>query len=168
MDEFLSSLEAIASEGLSFEVALCGQSFQSQSERFLGAVKRLGSRVIHLGFADEPLYHELLAKADITVSTAFHEFFGISIVEAITCRVFPIVPARLSYPELIPERFHSRCLYSSRQSLLGLLRSAITDREGRVRVAEELSDCMKVYNWSQVAPTYDRAFDEVVNEIPEV
>jgi glycosyltransferase involved in cell wall biosynthesis len=163
MDEFLSVLETIASEGLSFKVALCGQSFQNQSESFLDAIKRLGSRIIHLGFADEPLYHELLAKADITVSTAFHEFFGISIVEAVTCRVFPIVPARLSYPEIIPDRFHSRCLYSSRQSLLGLLRSAITDREGRVTLAEALSDCMKVYDWRQVAPAYDRVFDEVVN-----
>jgi hypothetical protein len=162
MGEFLSAMDTIASEGFSFELALCGQSFQNQSESFLDAIKRLGSRVVHLGFADEPLYHELLARADIAVSTAFHEFFGISIVEAITCRVFPIVPARLSYPELVPERFHSRCLYSSRQSLLELLRSAITDRDGRVSWAEELSECMKVYDWKQVAPAYDRVLDDVV------
>lgn len=162
MDEFLSVMDTIASEGLSFEVALCGQSFQNQSESFLDAIKRLGSRVIHLGFADEPLYHELLTRADITVSTAFHEFFGISIVEAITCRVFPIVPARLSYPEIVPDRFHPRCLYSSRQSLLELLRSAITDRDGRVSWAEELSECMQVYDWRQVAPVYDRVLEEVL------
>ena len=48
MDEFLSALETIAAEGVSFEVALCGQSFQKQSQSFLDAVERLGSRVIHL------------------------------------------------------------------------------------------------------------------------
>ncbi len=164
MGEFLSALSTIAAEGLSFEVALCGQAFQNQSKEFRPEIDRLGSRVIHQGFADETLYHELLTKAEITVSTAFHEFFGISIVEATTCRVFPIVPARLSYPELIPERFHPRCLYSSRQSLLELLRSAITDRGSTVGLAEELSECMKVYDWRQVAPAYDRVLDEVAEE----
>jgi len=164
MGEFLSALSTIAAEGLLFEVALCGQAFQNQSEEFRSEIDRLGRRVVHLGFADETLYHELLTKAEITVSTAFHEFFGISIVEAMTCRVFPILPTRLSYPELIPERFHSRCLYSSRQSLLELLRSAINDRGSTVGLAEELSECMKVYDWEQVAPAYDRVLDEVANE----
>jgi len=164
MGEFLSVLNSIAAEGVSFEVALCGQAFQNQTEEFRPEIDRLGSRVIHLGFADETLYHELLTKAEITVSTAFHEFFGISIVEAMTCQVLPIVPTRLSYPELIPDRFHSRCLYSTRHSLMELLRSAINDRGSTVGLARELSECMKVYDWRQVAPAYDGVLDEVANE----
>lgn len=161
-EEFLSVIGQMAEEGLAFEVALCGQAFQRQQAEFLPQIRRLGNRVIHVGFADEGTYLKLLTKANITVSTAYHEFFGISIAEAIACKVFPILPARLSYPELIPKKFHSQVLYSSRDELTCLLRSAITSVETTVSLAEELSESMRVYDWRQVAPVYDQALDGLV------
>ena len=35
------------------------------------------------------------------VSTADHEFFGISVVEAIAAGAYPLLPRRLAYPEIL-------------------------------------------------------------------
>jgi glycosyltransferase involved in cell wall biosynthesis len=162
MAEFFSALDCLASEGVAFEVALCGQAFQKQADEFQPQIDRLGPRVVHSGYAPEALYTKLLGEADIVVSTALHEFFGISIIEAIACRTFPIVPNRLSYPEVIPSEFHSDCLYNSFGTMLEKLRVALKDRENTGRQASELSERMELFDWRKVAPAYDELLEETV------
>ncbi len=48
----------------------------------------------HFGYADEAQYAALLHRADVVVSTALHEFFGVAVVEAIYCGCFPMLPRR--------------------------------------------------------------------------
>jgi glycosyltransferase involved in cell wall biosynthesis len=43
----------------------------------------------------------VLQQADVIVSTARHEFFGLSVLEAMSAGVVPLLPNRLSYPELL-------------------------------------------------------------------
>ena len=50
---------------------------------------------------DRTEYTAALGKADVIVSTAKHEFFGLSVAEAIAAGAFPLLPKRLSYPELL-------------------------------------------------------------------
>jgi len=72
-----------------------------------GARAWLGGRVIHWGTAtDRAHYEALLETADIAISTAKHEFFGISMLEATHWGAFPLVPQRLSYPEIFPSAYH--------------------------------------------------------------
>ena len=55
---------------------------RQRADEFEAARERLGERVIHYGWADAETYARLLWQADVVVSTALHEFFGISVVEA--------------------------------------------------------------------------------------
>jgi len=59
-----------------------------------------------------------IKSADVAVSTARHEFYGLSMLEASTCGAFPITPKRLSYPELFP----SECMYTTERALVKKLR----------------------------------------------
>ena len=43
----------------------------------------------------------MLAEADVFVSTASHEFFGIAAAEAIAVGLHPLFPNDLAYPEMI-------------------------------------------------------------------
>lgn len=52
-------------------------------------------------------YYDLLNQAQIAVSFAQQETFGIAMLEATLCGCIPIVPNRLSYTELYPSVFHT-------------------------------------------------------------
>ena len=160
-EAFIAVLTALADEGLPFRVALCGERFGQPGESWEEGVATLGERVIHNGFADDARYRELLWEATVTLSTASHEYFGISILEAIHCRTFPLLPARLSYPELIPPDFHADCLYHGRADLLKRLRWALTDSDAARNVAERLAPSAGRFDWDALAPAYDEQFERL-------
>ena len=98
--------------------------FRVQPAEFEKARARLGARLAHYGYAEsEADYARLLWDANIVLSTAIHEFFGVSIVEAIYCGCLPILPRQLNYPELIPAEWHDRCLYDDFDGLLARMRA---------------------------------------------
>jgi glycosyltransferase involved in cell wall biosynthesis len=112
---------------------------------------------VHLGYADAETYKRLLWAADVVISTAVHEFFGISILEAIYCQTFPLLPARLSYPELLPDTFYPHCLYKTKSELAAKLRRALRTPQQRKEYSAALADSVRAYDWGQVAPQYDRS-----------
>jgi glycosyltransferase involved in cell wall biosynthesis len=155
-EAFFSALELLARESVSFRVAICGQKFGKQPAVFDKGLEQLGGRIYHFGYADQDTYTKLLWESDITVSTAHHEFFGISILEAIYSHTFPILPNRLSYPELLPNKFHKTCLYRDYQDMVVRLRRALVDIQQTRHNAVTLSEFTSVYDWRNLAPKYDR------------
>lgn len=99
---FCDALIALAARDVPFRVAFCGERFRSAPPCFNEARDVLGERVVAFGHAPMQEYQAHLHSADIVVSTAIHEFFGISIVEAIDAGAMPLVPNRLAYPETVP------------------------------------------------------------------
>jgi glycosyltransferase involved in cell wall biosynthesis len=132
--------------------ALAGENFRVTPAEFDEARSRLGDRLEHYGYVEsEAEYAALLQRADIVLSTAIHEFFGVSVVEAIYCGCLPVLPDRLSYPELIPAELHARCLYSGFDALLARLRAAIADPVAPLALREAAARG----DWSVLAPVYD-------------
>lgn len=148
--EFFAALDALVAADVEFRVAIAGENFQNEPAEFESARARLGDRVVQFGFAAEDAYVDLLRRADVVVSTAQQEFFGISVIEAVYAGAFPVLPNRLSYPELLPPKHHEACLYSNFDGLVARLRVAIDDRP-----AVDLSPAMQQFDWSALAPTYD-------------
>ncbi len=155
-EQFFTTLLATAEKGIDFRVALCGQQYGKRPLIFDEAIAQLGSRVIHVGHADLPTYRRLLWEAAVTISTAHHEFFGISILEAIYCQTFPLLPNSLSYPELLPSQFHHACLYSDQNSLENKLTWALTHAQEIDNLARGLATAVSRFSWQQIAPVYDK------------
>lgn len=152
---FFHALYTVAAEGIPFRLALCGENFRRHPTEFNTALTRLRDQICHVGYANEADYRHLLHEAAITISTAHHEFFGISILEAIACHTFPILPHRLSYPELIPPPFHHRCLYENQGGLLQRLRWALANPAGAATIATQLAQTVTRFDWATLAPVYD-------------
>ena len=164
--EFLAALYELDRLGLDFGVILLGESLSSRGpDDFVDARRHLARRIVHFGYEPDPaIYSRLLWQADLVVSTAYHEFFGAAVTEAIYCGCHPVLPDRLAYPELIPERLHPRCLYSDHDGLLsrlaGFLQGARPSDEDRAA----LRCWCAGFDWSELATEYDDRLAAVVGE----
>ncbi|TVR75079.1 MAG: DUF3524 domain-containing protein [Spirochaetaceae bacterium] len=161
---FFRALQDLAAEGVRFEVVVLGESPRGESTdgdspAVLQAREALGDRVLHWGFAaSRGEYEEWLSSSDIVVSTAIQENFGIAVVEAVAAGCVPLLPLRLSYPELIPETLHPTLLYGDERRFRDRLRETIlTLPEIRKRCQEEgLSAHMHRFSWQRTMPCLDR------------
>ncbi|MCA9655148.1 MAG: DUF3524 domain-containing protein [Myxococcales bacterium] len=108
-EAFFAALRALVARGLPFRVAVCGHRFARAPAVFEPAREWLGERVVSWGTRDtRDEYWALLQRAQVAVSTAEHEFFGISMLEATHAGALPMVPDRLAYPELFPAELRYR------------------------------------------------------------
>ncbi len=160
-EAFFAALAEVAAAGIPFRLALCGQQYGQRPSAFDTALTQFADQIIHVGHADFETYRRLLWQADVVVSTAHHEFFGISILEAIGCHTFPLLPHRLSYPELIPPTYHADCLYHTQDELVERLVWALTHVAEARKKAGELSTAVSTFSWTAVAPHYDDALTKL-------
>lgn len=160
-EDLFAALFQIADEGFPFRLALCGQQYGKRPSIFEQAIDRLQEQLIYVGYADSDVYRSLLWQAELTLSTAHHEFFGISILEAVSCHTFPLLPNRLSYPELLPATHHAACLYEDHEGLLQRLHWTLTHRPQAKQMAAELATAVTQYHWPHIIHSYDTLFTNI-------
>lgn len=103
---FFETLFELEKQGLNFNLIVLGQSFAKQPPIFDAAKKRLAGRIIHFGYVRSRRdYLRFLLSGDFVVSTARHEFFGMAVLEAVRAGCRPLLPCRLSYPEIFAKEF---------------------------------------------------------------
>ena len=161
-DDFVDLVESLIATDADFEVAVVGERFVSAPESFERLPELLGDRLVAYGFLPDDAYVDLVRRADIVVSTARHEFFGIAIVEAMAAGAFPVLPNRLVYPERIPAARRHRCLYDDQGELTEKVTWAIENRDEATAIGGALAATVQQYDWSVVAPTYDAVLEDLV------
>ncbi|MFV1981752.1 MAG: DUF3524 domain-containing protein, partial [Rhodothermia bacterium] len=130
-EAFFRLMNRLDDAGCKFRLILAGEHFEEQPEEFDLAFQRYADRILHYGYAEDfNEYSQLLHRSDLVVSTSTHEFFGIAIMEAIYCGCHPLLPNRLTYPEMIPEHLHrpllhAPVLYENEEELFNILRSIL-------------------------------------------
>ncbi len=161
--EFFNALYLLDAAGLPFELCVAGENFRQQPVEFVEAQARLGGHIVHWGYAEsQEAYARLLWQADLVVSTAYHEFFGISVLEAIYCGCYPLLPHRLSYPELLPTAIHRAHLYHGFDDLVERLRWAAS--HPAIIRQTSLSQIALQFDWQRLAPTYDALIEVIASD----
>mgnify|MGYP006285174029 CR=1 FL=1 len=103
-EDFFQALKRLKKKTVDFRLSVIGERFRDCPEVFTWAKEYFSEHIDHWGFIkDRSTYQQILSQADIMVSTANHEFFGISVMEAAAAGAVPLLPRRLSYPELFSE-----------------------------------------------------------------
>ena len=151
---FFETLYELDSRGIDFRLIVMGQSFRQKPPVFAEAQARLSHRIDHFGYVkSRQEYIRLLGQGDIVVSTADHEFFGISVIEAVRAGCRPLLPDRLSYPELFPGQY----LYGEGE-LFGRLKSLLKSRE---RLNGSLAvNLTEKFSWPALQEGYRKWFAE--------
>lgn len=160
-----SALVRLADEGVRFELALAGENHRVDPQEFIWAQERLGDRVVHVGHLDRASYVALLLRSDVVVSAANHEFFGIALVEAMAAGAVPVLPDRLSFPELVASQWHASALYADGE-LRRRLGHVLEDVDRARTSIEGLRETMGQFDWSEVTPRYDDEVDRLISSGP--
>ncbi len=96
----LAIAKRLIQDGMDFRLHVVGQQFRKQPESFAKLRKCLGDSIGQWGYlASRSDYRALLQSSDVVLSTALHDFQGLSVLEATQAGCVPVVPNRLAYPE---------------------------------------------------------------------
>ena len=105
-------------------------------------------------------YYQTLWQSHIQVSTALHESFGISTLEAMYTRNSCILPNRQSYPEITDRTG----LYQGEQQLLELLTHYIQDQQACSQMAEIMHQRSLKYVPENVVKRISEAIESVLSK----
>jgi len=156
-EAFFEVLFFLAEEGVPFRLAVVGEAMRKWPPVFEKARRRLADRLVRFGYIPKrEAYEEQVRQSDIVVSTAFHEFFGVPVVEAIAAGCFPLMPARLSYPEIVPPQWQKTFFYTDERELRQKLTRLLAGK-GPWDRAYELAEHVQRYDWGQRVRTFDDA-----------
>ena len=165
---FFRLMNRLDDSGYRFNLILAGEHFEEQPYEFERAFERYAERILHYGYAEDfEEYSRLLHRADIVVSTSIHEFFGVAVMEAIYCGCHPLLPNRLSYPELIPEALrqpllHAPLLYDDEEDLFRTAGDLLAGRE-RPLPRSSLENIPGNLDWGRHVEAYDDVLQEVAD-----
>ncbi|MCK6562346.1 DUF3524 domain-containing protein [candidate division KSB1 bacterium] len=160
---FFNALYRLAQEGCDFRLIILGENFQVHPQEFIIARERLGERILRYGFVESVEdYIHFLSRSDIVVSTAIQENFGFSVTEAMYCHVLPLLPDRLSYPEILPSKFHAQFLYESPAEMDHKLRHLLREYRNLDHVRRELAAAMEKFTWANRIDEFDTIFSDLV------
>jgi len=166
---FFDALKQVVDADRAFRVSVIGGGGAREALPVFGRARQeLAGRIDHWGYqATRQEYENVLAEADVVVSTAQHEFFGLSVAEAVSAGAYPLLPKRLAYPEVLAadetaaESFFyeggANELASRLVELIDRLESGELwqgDPERAVRIVDRFS-------WERLLPEYDDALTAV-------
>jgi glycosyltransferase involved in cell wall biosynthesis len=145
---FFKTLIDLDKRGINFRLIVLGESFKDYPPVFEQAQKILAKKILHFGYVGSKRdYAKWLKQGDIVVSTADHEFFGMSVIEAVRAGCRPLLPNRLSYPGLFPKEF----LYADKNFKDRLREDILTSKRLDRQHSEKLT---QPCSWDSIALQY--------------
>ncbi len=148
-ESLLNILVELSRRNVDFRISVIGQSFKKTPGVFQEIGRSFASKVVRFGFQESRReYWAALMEADVFLSTARHEFFGLSVVEAMAAGLVPVLPNRLAYPGLLAQvSLSMSVLYEANEEAvdaieriggrLAEVRDAKRKRDDAKRVAEQ-------------------------------
>ena len=158
-EEFFAILRETKNLGEKFHLSLLGTRAQKYPAVFDEACEEFGEEMeVFNRLETREDYLKELESGTVALTTSQQEFFGISVIEAINAGNLPLLPHRLSYPEIIPQKMHSTFLYKSREEAVDKLRQFLASPLQYAHEFEELQRTVQKYRWPVMIQKYDERF----------
>lgn len=160
----LRVIEGLESQGIDFECAVVGQRFRKMPDAFVELESRFSHRLVHLGFIEShDEYLSVLGAADLVLSTAWHEFQGLAVLQAVACGAVPVLPARQAYAELFPAPYRYESIpdddkAEAESAVARIVALAAERRAGRLRAPD-----VRAYSAAALSIRYREGFEAVLS-----
>ena len=149
IDEFYQLLEHLKKDSVDFQLVLLGEAKNSP---YIEKIKNnFNSRILHMGYTPKHKYSDWVSRCTHLPVTSQHDFFGLSVLEAIAQKVIPLLPNKMVYPEHIPNQLKNIYLYHDREELIEKLKTNSSDGELNI---EKLVASIGKYQWSNLSNLY--------------
>lgn len=160
-DRLLAFLNALKSRDILYEINIVGEAFRKIPGEFNTIEQNFADNINAFGFIpDAQHYKTLLSQCDIVLSTAIHEFQGVAVMEAVSAGCLPLVPDRLSYQALIPEKYR----YCSNIESPEFEANAAVERllEVTSHTDTTIRASFKQYGWSSLVERYRHEINRLI------
>lgn len=165
-DRLLAAVERLIERRVDFELSVLGECFRRQPAEFETLRKCLGAepgRLRHWGHIESgDEYRAYLRTGDVVLSTALHDFQGLSVMEGVAAGCVPLVPDRVAYPDW----FAADCRYPSHvddgareaDAVAGAIETLDAQKRGGSLPPPPPMDR---FGWRVLAPRYARLLADV-------
>ncbi len=161
-EAFFQAMGEMVHMGIDFQLALLGERYERMPAEFEQAPKKFGRRLVQYGHVPSRQdYFNWLDRGDLVISTAFQENFGISVVEAMWHGCLPLLPHRLSYPEILPDSLHGEFLYDNPEDLKDKLKRLLTGLNQYSNLRGEVSQAMEKFSWENRIEQFDTELEQL-------
>lgn len=160
---FFKALEKLKVHKIEFELHVLGEQFEKQPSVFSIARQQFSENIKNWGrIKDRGEYQKVLSQSHVVISTALHDFQGLSVLEAVAAGCVPIVPDRLAYVELFSPEYR----YSSSDDLnqqAEILANHIISLYQRFEKGEALhAPDVSVFSWHSKQVDYQTMLEKLV------
>ena len=165
-ETFFEALDDVRAAGARFRLSVLGESFRRVPEVFALARERFSDRIDRWGYQESrDSYIKALIEADVVVSTARHEFFGVGVGEAIAAGCYPVLPRKLAYPEILGGMHGAsdEFFYDGTAKQLAMRLRALAERPGDLWRGDpgRARRAVARFSWPQLRPVLDQALEEI-------
>ena len=154
-DDFFKVILKLYKRKFNFKLVVLGERFSKYPPIFDNVKKLLNDRILTFDFADSfEEYAKWLWISDILPVTSNQDFFGISIIEAAYCNTHPILPNRLTYPEIFQNNDETY-FYDNINQLYNEIESQLINLNYKRNYNNEFLD---QFDWTNIVKKYDEEF----------
>lgn len=164
-DRLLAIMRELEQRRVDYRFCILGERFRNYPEEFDRIRKEFAHRIDQFGFAEtKEEYFEWLLCADIVLSTATHEFQGLSVLEAAARGCVPVLPDRQAYPELFGEELCYQDCGTDIQTEAVAATDMIEMRAEQLNKGNAPVPSTECFSWSAVKSQYEQILLEVAGQ----
>lgn len=146
---FLKGIRHLKQQGINFQLIILGKGTESPEIKQLFETE-FEKELIHCGFVEnKSTYWELVKQATILPVTSKHDFFGLSVAEAMQLGVYSILPNHQAYPEHLANNSPSGTLYNFPNGFDEALIKAVSQKSA-VEMKKEFTWTAVIEKWTTV------------------
>lgn len=164
-DRLLAIMKEMERRGTDYRMCILGERFRSTPDEFNTIQSEFAHRLDQFGFAEsKDEYFEWLSCADIVLSTAIHEFQGLSVLEAVSQGCIPVLPNRQVYPELFGTEYVYADCGDNIEKEAEVAVDMIERQRERIMNGTAVVPSATKFSWSALGPVYAELFQNLAGE----